>query len=103
VLSQPVAVLRTMRKLAGEHGAVIIADERAGDVFTPMGNDIEAFLYGVSVLHCLPVGMAEKPSAETGTVMRPDILRRYAREAGFRAVEILPIEHSFFNIYRLYP
>jgi hypothetical protein len=81
---------------------VVIADERVGEAFTPTGNDVEGFMYGWSVLHCLPVGMVEKPSAETGTVMRPETLRRYAREAGFRAVEILPIEHYFFNIYRLF-
>jgi hypothetical protein len=55
------------------------------------------------VLHCLPVGMADTPSTETGTVMRPETLRRYAHEAGFRAVEILPIENYFFNFYRLIP
>jgi hypothetical protein len=53
-------------------------------------------------LPCLPVGMAEQPSA-TGTAMRPGALRRYAREAGCRAVEILPIAHYFFNVYRLFP
>jgi hypothetical protein len=37
----------------------------------------------ISVLACLPAGMAEKPSVETGAVMRPDTLRRYAAEAGF--------------------
>ena len=54
-------------------------------------------------MHCLPVGMADKPSAETGTVMRPDTLRTYAREAGFKNVEILPIENYFFRFYRLVP
>ncbi len=53
------------------------------------------------MLHCLPVGMADQPSAATGTVMRPDTLRRYAREAGFRDVEILPIVNFFFRFYRL--
>jgi 2-polyprenyl-3-methyl-5-hydroxy-6-metoxy-1,4-benzoquinol methylase len=100
-MSQPVAVLRSMRKLAGEHGTVLVVDERVGERFTPTGTDVERMMYGWSVLHCLPVGMADTPSAETGTVMRPDTLRRYAREAGFRAVEILPIEHYFFTFYRL--
>ena len=101
-MSQPVAVLRSMRALAGEGGAVLVVDERVGEVFTPTGTDVERMMYGWSVLHCLPVGMADTPSAETGTVMRPDTLRRYALEAGFRAVEILPIENYFFNFYRLF-
>jgi 2-polyprenyl-3-methyl-5-hydroxy-6-metoxy-1,4-benzoquinol methylase len=101
-MSDPVSALRTMRKLVGENGAVIIADERVGDTFTPTGNDVEWMMYGWSVLHCLPVGMADQPSAGTGTVMRADTLRRYAREAGYRDVEILPIDNFFFRFYRLY-
>jgi hypothetical protein len=60
-------------------------------------------MYGWSILHCLPVGKADEPSAETGTVMRPRVLRRYAEEAGFKRVEILPIESFFFRFYRLFP
>jgi hypothetical protein len=37
----------------------------------------------------------------TGTVMRPDTLRRYAREAGYADIEILPIDDDFFRFYRL--
>jgi hypothetical protein len=39
--------------------------------------------------------MAEQPSAGTGTVMRVDTLRRYAAEAGFCDIDILPIEIFF--------
>jgi hypothetical protein len=39
----------------------------------------------------------------TGTVMRADTLRRYAAEAAFGSVEILPIENDFFRFYRLRP
>jgi hypothetical protein len=50
---------------------------------------------------CLPDGMSHQPSAATGTVMRPDTLRAYARDAGFEDVEVLPIEAGFFRFYRL--
>lgn len=40
-------------------------------------------------------GVFDIPSIETGTVMRPDALRRYAVQAGFRDIEILPIENYF--------
>jgi len=52
-------------------------------------------------LHCLPVGMAEQPSAATGTVMRTETLRGYALEAGFNDVETLSIENDFWRFYRL--
>ena len=91
-----------MRQLAGERGAVLVVDERVGDTFTAAGNEVEWMMYGWSILHCLPVGMADTPSAETGTVLRPDTLRRYAGEAGFRRTEILPIDNLFFRFYRLH-
>jgi hypothetical protein len=56
---------------------------------------------GASVLHCLPVGRTDDHSVATGTVLRPDILRRHAEEAGFATVEVLPIEHDMFRFYRL--
>jgi 2-polyprenyl-3-methyl-5-hydroxy-6-metoxy-1,4-benzoquinol methylase len=100
-MSNPVAALRAMRQLAGEGGVVLIADEKVADRFTAPGDEIERFMYGFSILHCLPVGRAEQPSAATGTVMRQDILRRYADDAGFRAVETLPIAHDWWRFYRL--
>lgn len=102
-MGDPVGVLETMRRMAGDNGTVLVMDERVGDTFTAKGNEVEWMMYGWSVLHCLPVGMAEhQPSAATGTVMRADTLRRYALEAGFREVEVLPIENFFFQFYRLY-
>jgi SAM-dependent methyltransferase len=101
-LSDPVGVLRTMRRLAGDDGSVIVADERVGDAFTTNGNDVEWMMYGWSVLHCLPVGMADQPSVGTGTVMRTKTLTGYAEAAGFGEVEVLPIDNFFFRFYRLH-
>jgi hypothetical protein len=67
------------------------------------GNDVEWMMYGWSVLHCLPVGMADTPSAATGTVLRWPLLRRYAEEAGFSKAEIAPIDNFLFRFYRLDP
>jgi ubiquinone/menaquinone biosynthesis C-methylase UbiE len=102
-MSAPVDALRAMRGLLVEGGSVIVADERVADSFTAPGDEVERLMYGWSVLHCLPVGMAEQPSAATGTAMRPDTLREYARAAGFRDVEVLPIENDFWRFYRLRP
>ena len=101
-MSDPVSALKTMRRLVGVDGAVIVGDERVGESFTATGNDVEWMMYGWSVLHCLPVGMADDHSVGTGTVMRAKTLRRYALEAGFRGVEVLPIDNFFFRFYRLY-
>ncbi len=100
-MSRPVEALRAMRGLVGESGVVLVVDERVRESFAAPADEIERLMYGFSVLHCLPVGMAEQPSAGTGTVMRPATLRRYALEAGFSDAEILPIEHDLWRFYRL--
>ena len=100
-MPNPVEVLGAMRRLVGEGGTVLIVDEKVAEGFVAPGDDVERYMYGFSILHCLPVGMTEQPSAATGTVMRSDTLRRYAMDAGFSAVEILPIEHDYFRFYRL--
>jgi hypothetical protein len=58
-------------------------------------------MYGFSLLCCLPDGRAHQPSVGTGTVMRPAVLREYARSAGFADVEVLPLDAGFFRFYRL--
>ncbi len=76
-------------------------DERVAESFMAPGDDVERFMYGCSVLCCLPVGLSETPSAGTGTVVRPVTLRRYAVDAGFTDVAVLPIAHDLFRLYRL--
>ncbi|MGM0590275.1 MAG: SAM-dependent methyltransferase, partial [Halobacteriota archaeon] len=100
-MPDPVSVLRTMRRLAGDDGTVVVMDERVGDDFTAAGTDVERLMYGFSFTHCLPVGRVDEPSAATGTVMRAGTLREYATEAGFEDVTVLPIENDFFRFYRL--
>ncbi|MCU0590947.1 MAG: methyltransferase domain-containing protein [Desulfobacterales bacterium] len=100
-MADPVGALRTMLSLARDGGSVMVMDERVGDRFTARGNEVEWMMYGWSVLHCLPVGKADGPSVETGTVMRPETLKQYAAEAGFCDTEILPIDNFFFRFYRL--
>jgi SAM-dependent methyltransferase len=102
-LSRPVDVLRAMRGLVAGDGTVLVVDERVAESFVAPGDELERLMYCYSVLCCLPVGRADTPSAATGTVMRADTLRRYASEAGFAEVEVLPIEHETFRFYRLHP
>ncbi|SEL52734.1 Methyltransferase domain-containing protein [Blastococcus sp. DSM 46786] len=100
-LPRPVAVLSAMRRLAGEDGYVLVMDERVAETFSAPGDDVERLMYGYSVMCCLADGLSSLPSAGTGTVMRPDTLRRYAREAGFSDLEVLPVDDDFFRFYRL--
>jgi 2-polyprenyl-3-methyl-5-hydroxy-6-metoxy-1,4-benzoquinol methylase len=102
-MSYPVDALRAARSLLADGGRVLIADERTEDEFTAPATDRERLFYGYSVFHCLPVGMLGDGAAGTGTVMRPDTLRRYAEEAGFSSCEVLPIDADTWRFYLLRP
>ena len=100
-LSQPVAVLRGIREMLKPGGTLIVADERTEDSFAAPATETERLFYAYSVLCCLPSAMDDHTSAATGTVMRRTTFERYAKEAGFDDVSVLPIEHDFLRFYRL--
>ena len=82
---------------------MLVADEPVGDAYAGPADANERRHYGWSLLHCLPASMTEPGSAATGTLMRPDTLRSYARDAGFTSVEVLPVESVEFRLYLLRP
>lgn len=100
-VSDPVAVLAAMRALRADEGAVLVVDERVAEQFTLPADPIERLLYSFSTLHCLPAGLAQQPSAATGTMIRPATVRRYAAQAAFTSVQELPVEHPQFRLYLL--
>ena len=102
-MSRPVEVLLALRQALAGGGAVIVADEKVGEHFHAPADDMERLMYGWSVVHCLPVSLAESPSAGIGTVIRSETVRQLARDAGFASVDVLPVDGGFFRLYRLNP
>jgi|SoiMethySBSTD1v2_1073268.scaffolds.fasta_scaffold247718_2 2-polyprenyl-3-methyl-5-hydroxy-6-metoxy-1,4-benzoquinol methylase len=102
-LARPVEALRVARKALAPNGVVLVADEPVGDAFVGAADEEERRHYGWSLLHCLPASMTEPGSAATGTLMRPDTLRKYATDAGFATVEVLPVDSVAFRLYLLRP
>jgi len=100
-MSRPVEVLGAIRQSLAPGADLLVADERVADDFTAPGDEVERFMYAASMLVCLPGGLAELPSAGTGTVMRTRTLRDYAKKAGFGDVEVLAFEPGFLRFYRL--
>ena len=88
-LSRPVEVLAALKRMLRPGGMALIADEKTGDEFSAPAGEIERILYGFSIFTCLPAAMTERPTAATGTLMRPSTLKRYAAEAGFGGFEQL--------------
>ncbi|HYI51467.1 MAG TPA: class I SAM-dependent methyltransferase [Microbacterium sp.] len=101
-MPRPVDVLAAMRLAVGDDGPVIVMDEAVAETFAAPGDDVDRLMYAYSLFVCLPDSLSYSPSVGTGTVMRPEILRGYAREAGFADLEILPIEDfASFRFYSL--
>jgi methylase of polypeptide subunit release factors len=98
-MPQPVDVLHAMRRSVADDGIVVVMDEAVGDHVDAPG-ELDPVMYAFSLFVCLPDGMSHAPSVGTGTLMRPDTLRDYARAAGFEGVTTLPIEG--FGFWRFY-
>jgi 2-polyprenyl-3-methyl-5-hydroxy-6-metoxy-1,4-benzoquinol methylase len=102
-MAYPVRALRRMRELASPGGTVLIADEAVGETLEENRSFVGQLNYNFSVLHCLPQAMVFPDAAGTGTVIRPSVVRAYAREAGFTGIDVLPIDHPLWRFYRLTP
>jgi len=102
-ISRPVDALRAARGMIREPGCVIVADELVEDEFTAPASVEEQYHYAWSVVACLPAVMGDPDTAATGAVLRPATLRRYALEAGFRDLEVLPVTAELLRFYRLTP
>ena len=101
-MPRPVEVLAAVRRALAPGASLIVMDEAVSDEFDGPADDLDKIMYGFSLLVCLPDSMSSPPSAATGTVFRPSTLRRYAHDAGYADVTVLPIEDfSFFRFYEL--
>lgn len=100
-MPRPVEVLEAVRRLVKPDGHVVVMDEAVADQFGDRKDDVERLMYGFSVFICLPDGLSHEGSVGTGTVMRPDKLEEYAREAGFTGISVLPIENDLWRFYSL--
>jgi hypothetical protein len=85
-----------------EDGHVLVADERVADALTAPGDLVERFMYGWSILHCLPATLAEHPAQATGTVLRTPTVARWAAAAGFTGFQVLPIDNPFWRFYHMH-
>ena len=90
-----------MRTIAKADARIIMMDEAVPEVFTGAADEVERLMYGFSLFLCLPDSMSHPESAATGTVFRPEMVRHYALESGYRDVAVLPIENDLWRFYEL--
>lgn len=101
-LPDPSGGLASVRRSVVEGGAVLLVEPNAealvDDNLHPMG----ALLYGMSALHCVPVGLHDDGEG-VGACWGPERAERYVREAGFDGFTRLPIDNPANAFYRLDP
>jgi SAM-dependent methyltransferase len=100
-MARPVDALAAARDVLAPGGSVLVGDEKVAERFVAPGDDLERLMYGFSIVHCLPAARVDSDSVATGTVMRPELVRRYAQEAGYSTVDVLPIDNDMWRFYRL--
>jgi SAM-dependent methyltransferase len=101
-LPHPVAALEVARRALAPGGSVIVMEENVAEHFTAPGDDVERFMAAAGTIWCVPQGRTEAGSEVVGPLeIRPAVMRQLAERAGFKTVDILPIEHPFWRFYRL--
>jgi SAM-dependent methyltransferase len=95
--TEPLAALRGARHMLTADGVFSMIDiaadsEHAGNLDHPMG----PFLYTVSLMHCLPVGL-HHDGAGLGMMWGKQQAVAFLKQAGFRTVAVERMEHDPFN------
>lgn len=97
--SHPLKVLQGIRYMMAPSACFSMIDIKASsnlaqNIDHPMG----AFLYTVSLMHCMPMGLNDNGSG-LGMMWGREKARALLTEAGFEDIEIIEMEHDSFNLH----
>jgi SAM-dependent methyltransferase len=85
----PDAVLRGISRVLARGGTFLLVDFKfSSNVEDNIGNPYAPLYYGTSLMHCMPVSLAEGGKG-LGTVWGEQLARRMLGEAGFTQVRVL--------------
>lgn len=97
--TRPLEALRGVHALLAQDGAFsmvdIAAESRLAD---NLGHPLGAFLYTVSLMHCLPVGLMDG-GAGLGMMWGREKAVAMLGQAGFDRVEVTPMDKDPFNFH----
>jgi SAM-dependent methyltransferase len=95
----PVTVLRSAAAALAADGIYFVVEPRASsNLEENIGNPFAPWTYGVSVLHCMTVSLAEA-GAGLGTAWGEQTTRRFLDEAGFTSIEAVDAPGPQNTIY----
>lgn len=95
----PAAVLRAAAAALAPDGVYFMLEPRASSRLEEnVGNPFGAYLYGMSVLHCMTVSLAEG-GAGLGTAWGEEVARQYLAAAGFTSIDVVDVPGPQHSIY----
>ena len=98
---QPLAALRNVRRLLAPQGLFSMVDIDAhSSPVDNAGHPLAPFLYTVSLMHCMPVGLY-RGGQGLGMMWGRETAQAMLQKAGFSRVEVLTMDFDPFNIHFL--
>jgi SAM-dependent methyltransferase len=95
----PATALSRIAAALAPNGRYFMVEPRASsNLEDNLGNPFAPYLYGMSVMHCMTVSLAEG-GAGLGTAWGEQTARRMLREAGFTSVEVVDAPGPQNSIY----
>lgn len=97
--SHPLDALKGIRYMLARGGCFSMVDikaatHQADNLAHPMG----PFLYTVSLMHCMPIGLNDKGTG-LGMMWGREQAEAMLRQAGFARVEVIEMDHDAFNLH----
>ena len=97
--SHPLEVLRGIRYMLAPGGAFSMIDIKAfSNPADNLDHPLGAFLYTVSLMHCMPVGLNDNGTG-LGMMWGREKAEAMLRAAGYEHIEIIEMEHDPFNLH----
>lgn len=97
--TQPLQALRGVYSVLAAGGFFSMVDIAAGsDLADNLAHSMGPFLYTVSLMHCMPVGLVNG-GAGLGMMWGREMAVELLRQAGFQHVEVLEMPNDPFNLH----
>jgi 2-polyprenyl-3-methyl-5-hydroxy-6-metoxy-1,4-benzoquinol methylase len=99
--SHPLDALKGIKYMLAPGGVFSMIDINAGSNHADnMDHPMGPFLYTVSLMHCMPIGLNDQGSG-LGMMWGKEKAEALLREAGFDKIELMEMEHDPFNLHFL--
>ncbi len=100
--SNPLGLLRTIRKSLRPGGRYVCVDVKCEEALEDNVGPFAALRYGFSLLYCMSTSLAEGREALGTMGLHEGKMRQLCREAGFTSVKLVPLEKSLRNIFEVF-